>query len=78
MTTLEARTYLEELKELEIVSSSFQVVARALGVRERRRFHWYDSLIVAAALEGQCERLYTEDLQHGQRVESVEIVNPFL
>jgi len=33
---------------------------------------------VAAALEGGCARLPSEDLQHGQRINSLTIENPFL
>ena len=51
--------------------------ARALELRERYRFSFYDSLIIAAALEGGCTRLYSEDLQHAQRVERLVIENPF-
>ena len=40
-------------------------------------FSFYDSLIVASALEAGCVRLYSEDMQHGQRVEQLTIVNPF-
>lgn len=38
----------------------------------------YDSLIVAAALEAGCTRLLTEDLQHGQRIETLIVENPFI
>jgi predicted nucleic acid-binding protein len=34
--------------------------------------------IIAAALEASCSRLYSEDLQHGQRIERLTIENPFL
>lgn len=61
----------------EIVSWSTGLVRRAIAVREKCLFSWYDSLIVAAALEARCEVLYTEDLQHGQRIEGLRIVNPF-
>ena len=40
-------------------------------------FSFYDSLIVAAALEAGCTRLYSEDLQHGQRIQNLTIENPF-
>ena len=50
---------------------------RALELKARYRFSFYDSLIVAAALEGGCTRLYSEDLQHGQRVERLVVENPF-
>ena len=38
---------------------------------------FYDSLIVAAALEAGCTRLLSEDLQHGQQIEGLTIENPF-
>ncbi len=49
----------------------------ALGVHAGYGFSFYDSLIVAAAIESGCERLYTEDMQHGQQVQGVTIQNPF-
>ena len=51
--------------------------ARGLGVHPQYGFSFYDSLIVAAALEAGCTRLYSEDLQHGQRVDHLTIQNPF-
>ena len=39
---------------------------------------WYDSMIVASALEGRCETLYSEDLQHGREIDGMRIENPFL
>ena len=50
---------------------------RGLRVQERYGFSFYDSLIVAAALEAGCERLYTEDLQHGQQIGRLTILSPF-
>jgi predicted nucleic acid-binding protein len=38
---------------------------------------FWDALIVNAARRAGCDRLMTEDLQSGQRIEGVEIVNPF-
>jgi len=50
---------------------------RALQLQAKQGFSFYDSLIVAAALEAGCRRLLTEDLQHGQKVGSLRIENPF-
>jgi predicted nucleic acid-binding protein len=66
------------LRPMLAVGSSMALYQRALEIVERYRFSWYDSLIVASALESRCEVLYSEDLQHKQRIESLEIVNPFL
>jgi predicted nucleic acid-binding protein len=48
-----------------------------LRLQDRYRYSFYDSLIIAAALDSGCDRLYTEDLQDGQRIEGLTIVNPF-
>jgi predicted nucleic acid-binding protein len=41
-------------------------------------FSYWDSLILASALEADCQRLYSEDMQHQQVIEgSLMIVNPF-
>ena len=50
----------------------------AISIQGRYGFSFYDSLIVAAALEAGCTRLYSEDLQHGQQIQRLTIVNPFI
>jgi predicted nucleic acid-binding protein len=50
----------------------------ALGIQTQFQFSFYDSLIVAAALNAGCKTLYSEDLQHGQRIEKLTITNPFI
>jgi predicted nucleic acid-binding protein len=51
---------------------------RALGLSGTFGYSIWDGLIVAAAIEARCSTLLTEDLQHGQVVEGVRILNPFL
>lgn len=50
---------------------SATLLVRAFGIREKYSLHWYDSLIVAAAIEGECELLYSEDFEHGAIIEGV-------
>lgn len=50
----------------------------ALRIGQRYPFSFYDSLIVAAAQSAGCKRLLTEDMQHGQVVDGLRIVNPFI
>ena len=50
----------------------------AIAIHGRYGFSFYDSLIIAAALEANCTRLYSEDMQHGQRIERLTILNPFV
>jgi predicted nucleic acid-binding protein len=67
----------ETLQPLWRVQPSPALYGRAMSLRERLRLSFYDSLIIAAALEAGCKRLLTEDLQHGQRIEGLRIENPF-
>ena len=53
------------------------IFAQATAIHGRFGFRYYDSLIVASALAGGAKKLLSEDLQHGQRIGSLEIVNPF-
>jgi predicted nucleic acid-binding protein len=39
---------------------------------------FWDALIVEAALRSGADRLFTEDLQHGQVIEGMRVENPFL
>ena len=79
MTVAEAEQYLATVfRPLMAVHSSQALYGEALQLSDRYRLSWYDSLIVAAAIEGQCSVLYSEDLQHGQRFGDLRIQNPFL
>jgi len=49
----------------------------ALRIAGQYRYHIYDSLIIAAALEASCSTLYSEDMQDGQVIEGLTIRNPF-
>jgi predicted nucleic acid-binding protein len=65
------------LEPLWRVQPSAELFRAGLALQARYRFGFYDSLIVAAALSAGCARLYSEDLQHGQRIEGLTIEDPF-
>jgi predicted nucleic acid-binding protein len=78
MTVGEAEQYLAAVfRPLLSVHSSPALYGQALHLSERHRLAWYDSLIVAAAVQSDCAILYTEDLQHSQQIGDLRIVNPF-
>ena len=53
-------------------------VETAWAVESRFGLSYWDALMVAAAVQQGCELLLTEDLQHGQHIDGVRIVNPFM
>ena len=67
---------IEEEFELHPVNTS--TIKKAIDIKSKYKFSFWDSLIVASALENKCGILYTEDLQHGQVIETnLKVVNPF-
>lgn len=55
-----------------------QTVETAWGVEARFGLSYWDALIVGAAAQAGCTHVLSEDLQHGQQIDAVTIVNPFL
>lgn len=60
------------------VFSSMALYKEALSLHQETRYSFYDSLVIAAALEARCTLLYSEDFQNGQKLRELKIVNPFL
>ena len=77
-TNEQARRFLDSvLMPLWRVMPNAALYRRAMDVKQRWGFSFYDALIVAAALESGCTRLLTEDLRDGQRIERLVVTNPF-
>ncbi len=68
-------TTLESICQVEIIFPP--TITVALDLMEQYRFSWFDSLILATALQAGCHTLYTEDLQHNQTIHGqLKIINP--
>jgi predicted nucleic acid-binding protein len=79
--TISVRRMLSGFEQLAFglvtVGFSERIYHRAIDLWDEYSLSWYDALIVAAALEGRCGILYTEDMQHGLEIDGMRIVNPF-
>lgn len=71
--------YPELVRNFSVHTNTPATILHAIQLAQRYGFSWFDSLIVAAALECGCHTLYSEDLQHGQLLENtLRVVNPFI
>jgi predicted nucleic acid-binding protein len=67
------------ISDFEIVPLTKELVPETHRICNRYQFSYWDSNIVAAALEARCKILYTEDLQDGQVIDNtLTIRNPML
>ncbi len=74
----EALAYLEDFTAWPLFVVDYRAIRDAGMLAQDAVLSFWDALIVVAAARSGAERLYTEDLNHGQQVLGVEIVNPFL
>jgi predicted nucleic acid-binding protein len=61
----------------EIIPLSEETHAAALALVRNTNISFYDALILAAAVLADCDVLFSEDLQDGQRIGPLAIRNPF-
>lgn len=79
LTTSDCKTFIENvLYTIWHVYPSKELIFSALNIAEKWKYSFYDSLIIASAQEVSASILYSEGLQHGQKIDSLQIVNPFL
>jgi len=73
-----AKDIIHSFEHFEIVSVNINIIKEAIDCSIINRLSFWDSLIICAAENTKCEYLYSEDLNHGQIIRGVKIVNPFL
>jgi len=61
-----------------VIEIDYNIIFTASDLRIQYNLSFWDSLIVASALAGGADTLYSEDMQHGLTVsEQLTIINPF-
>ena len=73
----EAADYIDDLSRRHVVGIDAAMVHAAIDTSQRSQISYWDALIVEAAVRGGCSQILSEDLNAGQVIRGVEIVNPF-
>ncbi|PKL15488.1 MAG: PIN domain nuclease [Spirochaetae bacterium HGW-Spirochaetae-6] len=63
----------ENFHVMMVTQSIYEI---SVNLQKRFNFSFWDSVIVASALESDCEVLYSEDMQNELRIDNLKIVNP--
>lgn len=72
-----ARRKVEIFSHFHLALISLDDILAAIDLHRLHQFSLWDALILRCALQSGCTVLYSEDLQHGRRLDGLEIVNPF-
>jgi predicted nucleic acid-binding protein len=73
----QALRYVDDIAKAPVTLIDYPVVRQAAELSVSNQFSFWDALILVCAARSGATRLYTEDLNHGQTVLGVQIVNPF-
>jgi predicted nucleic acid-binding protein len=77
LTPTEALEWIEQLEAFPCLDVDSGLVKIAVEISQRHRVSYWDAAILAAAESLGAPVLYSEDLAHGQRYGSVQVLNPF-
>jgi len=79
ITSSDAHQFLATvLLPLCAVYPSAELYQLSLELQSETQYSFYDSLIIAAALQANCLILYSEDLHHRHNIRGMIVRNPFL
>ena len=73
-----ARRRLEIFSRFDLVEPQLSDVLAAIDLHRLHHISYWDALIIHCAKISGCRVVFTEDLQHGQVIDGVRIVNPFV
>jgi predicted nucleic acid-binding protein len=73
----DARAEIRDLLAWNPVVTDAALLEHGWKIQDRYRLSYWDALIVAAAKKSSCAYLLTEDMQAGQRLDGLLVVNPF-
>jgi len=69
----------EIMEQVKVMPLDLELIKQCIFIKEKYCYSWWDSLVLASALENDCTTLYSEDLQSNQMIENkLRIVNPFI
>jgi predicted nucleic acid-binding protein len=77
LDTAIARAQTEFYSRFEVVEPRMADVFAAIDLHRLYGYRYWDSLLLQCAKASGCRVFLTEDLQHGQVIDGVRIINPF-
>ncbi|HTZ94760.1 MAG TPA: PIN domain-containing protein [Terriglobales bacterium] len=72
-----ARRKVELLAEFDVATNGVADILAAIDLHRLHSFSLWDALILRAAGQSGCRVLLSEDMQEGQEIDGVRVVNPF-
>jgi predicted nucleic acid-binding protein len=78
LSPAEALAIVEQYLTWRVVENTGDLLLAGIRLASTLKVSFWDALVLQAARSERCDRLWTEDLNHGQRIGDLTILNPFL
>lgn len=76
--SLDVKNILSKFSQVECVTNTQETINSAIDIQVLNKLSFWDSLIMSSAKTGNCSVLISADLNAGQVVNGIRIINPFL
>jgi predicted nucleic acid-binding protein len=73
-----ARNKVEIFSKFNVAAPAVDDILAAIDLHRLHGFSYWDALVLRMARQSGCRVVLSEDMQHGQAIDGVRIVNPFL
>ncbi len=73
-----ARGVIENYLAWQVENLPPDSILMASEISERHQLSFWDALIITAARHARVKKIVTEDLNNGQTIEGIQVVNPFI
>lgn len=74
----EAFDLVRDYTQWHVFSPSPNDLLAAIELQSRHQVSFWDAMVIQAAIESDCSILWTEDMNHGQTIGGVRLLNPFV
>jgi predicted nucleic acid-binding protein len=72
-----AKNILHGFYRMEVIQVNTEIIEQGIDISILSKISFWDGLIIAAAEFANCSKIISEDLNDGQKIRGIEIVNPF-
>lgn len=69
---------IQAMDPFPVVAYGRHTIQESLALMSRTSISFWDAVMVSTAREANCTVIYTEDLNHNQVIEGIQIWNPFI
>lgn len=78
LNAVDMQNMVTKFGQLPTVLTDISLIEQGIKVSIHHKLRLWDALMIVAGVRANCKIMYSEDLTHGQTIQGVQILNPFI